>query len=261
VRIFIVASDEPIFLVPYVRRVIAECRQAIVGVGVHVPQRKRVPLRRLVATLLLGLIMSSPRQWLRLVGWKARDLAASLGVAATRHHLADVCRDAGVPWYRIDSVNTDSTIALLREHRVDVLLHQTPEILQGEVLRTPAVGVLNRHMSLLPAYRGAWPLYWQLANGEREVGISLHLVDEGIDSGAVVVQEAVTRQPGESAASLMARLFDRSVPLTCTALQRLSTGKPPAQPMAEGRIYRTPHPLDVLGFMFRRQMFRVSSAR
>jgi methionyl-tRNA formyltransferase len=261
VRIFIVASDEPIYLVPYLRRVIAECRQTIVGVGVHDPAHRRRPLGRLVSTLLLGLIMTSPRQWWRLLVWKARDLAASLGAAATTHHLADVCRDAGVPCVRVTSVNADSFIAVLRENGVDVLLHQTPEILKGAVIRTPAIGVLNRHLSLLPSYRGAWPLFWQLANGEREVGVSLHLVDEGIDSGAVVAQEAVTRRPGESAAALMARLFERSVPLTCAALQQLSAGRPAPQGMPQGRIYQTPTPAEILAFLFKRPVAAATSTR
>ena len=260
-RVFIVASDEPIYLVPYLRRVIEECRQTIVGVGVHDPAPKRVPLARLVSTMLLGLVMTSPRQWWRLIAWKVRDLAASLGAAATTHHLADVCRDAGVPCVRVTSVNADSFVAVLREGGVDVLLHQTPEILKGAVLRTPAIGVLNRHLSLLPSYRGAWPLFWQLANGEREVGISLHLVDEGIDSGAVVVQESVTRQRRESAAALMARLFDRSVPLTCAALQRLSAGRPVSQAMPQGRIYKTPTPMEILTFVFKRPQAAASSTR
>jgi hypothetical protein len=173
VRVFIVASDEPIYLVPYLRRVIQECRQAIVGVAVHAPAHTRQPLGRLISTGLLGLIMTSPRQWWRLLAWKVRDLAASLGAASTRHHLADVCREAGVPCVRVTSVNADSFIAVLRDRGVDVLLHQTPEILKGAVLRTPNIGVLNRHLSLLPSYRGAWPLFWQLANGDapaRRVG-------------------------------------------------------------------------------------------
>lgn len=260
-RLFVVSSDEPLYLVPYVRRVITECGATVVGVGVHEPARKRVPFGRLISTVLLGLIMTSPRQWWRLLAWKVQDLAASLGAAATTHHLADVCRDAGVPCLRVTSVNADSFIAVLRDRGVDVLLHQTPEILKGAVLRTPNIGVLNRHLSLLPSYRGAWPLFWQLANGEREVGISLHLVDEGLDSGAVVAQEAVTRQRGESAAALMARLFDRSVPLTCTALRQLSAGRPVSQGTPQGRIYKTPTPMEIMAFVFKRPQAAASSTR
>jgi folate-dependent phosphoribosylglycinamide formyltransferase PurN len=258
-RVFLVGSDEPLYLVPYLQRVIAECAVTIVGVGVHTPRPHRVSWSRRLATALLGLVMTTPRQWLRLLLWKMQDLAAAVGVARTTHHLADVCRRAGVPCVRVESVNADSFVSALRDQRVDVLLHQTPEILRGAVLQAPAIGVVNRHLSLLPAYRGAWPLFWQLANGDRDVGVSLHLVDEGIDSGAVIVQERVTRQPGESAARLMARLFDRSVPLTCTALRQLGAGKPAPPPPAGGRIYKTPGPMDVLAFIFKRP--GVASAR
>ena len=260
-RMFLVCSDEPLYLVPYIHRVITECSATVVGVGVHAPVRQRVRWSRLVSTLLLGLVMTTPRQWFQLLIWKLRDVAAALGLTRTRHHLADVCSRAGVPCMRVESVNSENFVNALREQGVDVLLHQTPEILRGPVLRAPAIGVMNRHLSLLPAYRGAWPLFWALANGDREVGVSLHLVDEGIDSGAVIVQESVTRQDGESAAALMARLFDRSVPLTCAALRQLTAGKPAPRPMTGGPVYKTPRPMEVLSFIFKRPMIRVSSTR
>jgi folate-dependent phosphoribosylglycinamide formyltransferase PurN len=251
-RVFLVGSDEPLYLVPYLKRVMTECGATIVGVGVHAPVPRRGSWSRLISTMLLGLVMTTPRQWLRLLMWKLRDAGAAVGLTRTNHHLADVSRQAGVPCVRVESVNAESFVTSLREQRVDVLLHQSPEILRGDVLRAPAIGVVNRHLSLLPAYRGAWPLFWQLANGDREVGVSLHLVDEGIDSGAVIVQESVTRRPGESPAALMARLFDRSVPLTCAALRQLGAGKPASPPPAGGRVYKTPGPMDVLAFIFKR---------
>jgi folate-dependent phosphoribosylglycinamide formyltransferase PurN len=252
--VFIVASDEPVYLVPYLRGVIHECRARIVGVGVHMPARRRISLHRTLSLALLSLLVVSPRQWWRLAMWKCADALAAVGIGRTRHHLADVCREAGIPLQQVGSVNADVFVAWLREQRIDVLFHQTPEILRAPVLQAPAVAVLNRHMSVLPAYRGAWPLFWQFADGETEVGVSFHVVDEGIDSGAIVVQEAVTRRPGESMAAVLARLFERAVPLTCTAFDRLARGKPegcvPADGASSGVVYRTPTAGQILRYLF-----------
>ena len=258
-RVFIVASDEPIFLVPYLRRVIQQCRPLIVGVGVHTPAPKTIRLRRMMALGLLALLVLSPRQWARLLYLKWRDALAGLGIRHTDHHLADVCREAGVPVRAVASVNAETFAQHLIEQRVDVLLHQTSEILRGPVLSAPAIAVVNRHLSLLPAYRGAWPIFWQVANGESEVGISLHVVDEGIDSGAVVVQEAIRRQPHESMSSLLGRLFERSVPLTCMAFETLRAGRPAPQPAASGPVYKTPTATQILRYLFtpRRETFGV----
>lgn len=248
-RVFIVASDEPVFLVPYVRRVIEECRPMIVGVGVHRPAGRRMPLNRMMSLGLLALVTLSAGDWLRLVYWRARDVLARIAGMSTHHHLADCCREADVPVRPVTSVNADDFVAFLREQRIDVLFHQTPEILRDAVLQAPAIAVLNRHMSMLPAYRGAWPIFWQLANREPQVGISFHIVDAGIDSGAVVVQEAVARNGRESMAALLKRLFARAVPLTRVAFERLQKGKPERELLTPDHVYRTPSPVDVLRYI------------
>ena len=257
-RVLIVASDEPVYLGPYLRRVIDECREMIVGVAVHAPDSRRSNLRKWPALALLAALMMSRRQWWQLVVWKCADAIAITGLLRTRHHLADICRDAGVPVQRISSVNADSFVAFVRDQHIDVLFHQTPEILRPPVLRAPSIAVLNRHMSLLPSYRGAWPIFWQLANGEKVVGITLHIVDEGVDSGAIVVQEALTRRKGETMAALLARLFDRAAPLTRVAFERLRLGAAAAAAV-DGRragnvvepsaVYKTPTAREVMRYM------------
>ena len=81
--------------------------------------------------------------------------------------------------------------------------------------------VVNVHPSLLPAYPGRTPLEDALAAGEREVGVSVHLVDEGIDSGPILAQEPVPVQYDESVEQLRARVQaveHRLLPETVLAL-------------------------------------------
>ena len=251
-RVFIVASDEPVFLVPYLRRVIEECRPMIVGVGVHHPVGTRTPPARTLSIALLALLTLSAGDWLRLLYWRLRDLVSRVTGLPTHHHLADYCRQTQIPVRDVASVNAGEFVDYLREQHVDVLFHQTPEILRGDVLNAPRIAVVNRHMSLLPKYRGAWPIFWQLANGESEVGISFHVVDDGIDSGGVILQEAMRRNRHESMASLLKRLFARAVPLTRIAFERLHAGTPPAPPVpadAGVTTFKTPAPIDVLRYI------------
>jgi folate-dependent phosphoribosylglycinamide formyltransferase PurN len=254
VRIFIVASDEPFYLVPYLRRVIARCTPSVVGMAVHAPVVKRRNLKRSLSMMLLAMLILPVRQWLRLVMWAGRDALAGLGLARTDHHLADVCREFDIPVRRISSVNAPEFVEFLQSEQVDVLFHQSPEILRAPVLRAPRIAVLNRHMSLLPAYRGAWPIFWQLANDEPEVGVTFHIVDEGIDSGAIVARQAVRRERNESMSALMQRLFDIAVPLTCEALARLADGRREGAAVTGGAVYKTPTPGQILRYVFKRPM-------
>jgi methionyl-tRNA formyltransferase len=75
-------------------------------------------------------------------------------------------------------------------------------ILRGPFLAVPRLGSINVHPSLLPAYRGPYPLRWALANGERRIGVTTHFVDSGIDSGPILLQRIIDVRPGATERSL-----------------------------------------------------------
>ena len=253
-RVFIVASDDPFYLVPYLRGVLQRCAPVVVGMGVHAPASKRRSLQRSLSTLLLALLMVPMRRWWQPLLWALRDALAAIGVANSAHRIADLGREFDIPVRRVASVNAPDFVEFIRAQQIDVLFHQTPEILRAAVLGAPRVAVLNRHMSPLPAYRGAWPIFWQLANDEPEVGITFHVVDEGIDSGAIVVQQRLRREGNESMAALMQRLFDAAVPLTCDAFSRLAQGPLGGAAPAGGVVYRTPTPAQIVRYILRRPL-------
>lgn len=79
-------------------------------------------------------------------------------------------------------------------------------ILPNALLSIPAFGALNVHPSLLPRYRGATPIQAALLAGDRESGVTIMLMDEGMDTGEVVLQERVAIEDAESYGSLHDRL-------------------------------------------------------
>jgi methionyl-tRNA formyltransferase len=79
-------------------------------------------------------------------------------------------------------------------------------------------GALNLHPSLLPAYRGPTPLFWQLRAGERETGITLHQVDEGLDTGSIVEQAPVELVAGASQEDIETLLAEVGAGLLVKAL-------------------------------------------
>jgi folate-dependent phosphoribosylglycinamide formyltransferase PurN len=258
VKLFIVAVDEPIYLNPYIRGVMDRCGGEVVGVAIYRPRRvrwTRLRVRRAISHALLTPLVFSPRDLASLIWWR---LCAAVGWPAGKS-LAEICASRGVSCTTLATANAPEFVARLRELGVDVLLHQSPEILRGEVLRAPTIGVLNRHLSMLPAYRGAWPVFWQFVKGESRLGITVHLVDEGIDTGAVLEQVAVERRSGETLASAHRRLFTHAVALTADALARLARGDGGTRPDAQSTVcYHTPTPFEVLAFIFSRRRSSVS---
>ena len=88
------------------------------------------------------------------------------------------------------SVNQDPLINQLEELKPDVLVSVSAnEIFRERIRAVAPLGILNLHTSLLPRNRGLMPSFWVLANGDKETGVSVFQVDEGIDSGPILVQK------------------------------------------------------------------------
>src|SRR5688572_9369629 len=81
-------------------------------------------------------------------------------------------------------------------------------ILPPAILSLPPHGCINVHASLLPKYRGAGPIQWAIINGETETGITTMLMYEGMDTGAILLQEAITITPVDTHDTLSPRLAE-----------------------------------------------------
>lgn len=97
----------------------------------------------------------------------------------------------------------------LREHQIDlVCLAGFMRILSPEFTTQFAGRILNIHPSLLPKYRGLHPQARALAAGESESGCTVHYVDAGVDTGAIVLQRAVPILANDTEATLSARILE-----------------------------------------------------
>ena len=90
------------------------------------------------------------------------------------------------------SINHKESIELIKSYKPDLLI----SILGNEIFKKPIInlaeqGCLNLHTALLPKYRGLMPSFWVLKNDEKFTGVSVFFVDEGIDSGPIIVQKKI----------------------------------------------------------------------
>jgi methionyl-tRNA formyltransferase len=99
-----------------------------------------------------------------------------------------------IPIIRLNkSINSLSSVSRIQEYRPDLLISiQGNEIFKKPIITLAAEGCLNLHTALLPKYRGLMPTFWVLKNREEKTGVSVFFVDEGIDSGPILVQREVT---------------------------------------------------------------------
>ncbi|MBN1824740.1 MAG: methionyl-tRNA formyltransferase [Candidatus Eisenbacteria bacterium] len=113
-------------------------------------------------------------------------------------------------------------------------------ILKPPFLALPPRGCVNAHASLLPAYRGAAPIERAILEGETETGITTMLIDEGLDTGEMLLREKTPIGEGETAGELAERLARIGGRLLVETLDRLERGDCPREPQREERATHAP---------------------
>ena len=97
-------------------------------------------------------------------------------------------------------------------------------ILPGSFLSIPYVGAINIHASLLPKYRGPAPIQWAIINGEQETGVTTMWMDEGMDTGDILLSSKVPIRPEDTSRSLHRRLAEVGAQLLIETLTKLKSG-------------------------------------
>lgn len=109
-------------------------------------------------------------------------------------------------------------VAWVRELKPDLLvLAFVTEFAPLEMIRSATRGGINYHPSLLPKYRGGSAINWAVISGERETGVTIHQIDEGVDTGPIILQEKVDIHPDDTVKSLY---FEKLYPLGIKLIAR-----------------------------------------
>jgi methionyl-tRNA formyltransferase len=111
------------------------------------------------------------------------------------------------------------------------------QLLPLEILVLPKFGCINIHASLLPQYRGAAPINWAIMNGETKTGITIMLMDEGMDTGPLLLQIEVAITAEDTAGSLSQKLSEVGADAALQALRRLLEGELKPRPQTGDTSY------------------------
>lgn len=103
------------------------------------------------------------------------------------------------------------------------------KILPKEVLETPKYGCINVHGSLLPKYRGAAPIQWSILNGDKTTGVTTIYMDEGMDSGDMILKKEVEIGENETTGELWDRLSKIGADLLVKTLKEIENGTAPRE--------------------------------
>jgi methionyl-tRNA formyltransferase len=136
-----------------------------------------------------------------------------------------VAERAGIPVLQPLKIRTPDFLQALSDWKPDLIaVAAYGRILHTPILKLPPMGCVNVHGSLLPKYRGAAPVQWAVINGETETGITTILMDEGMDTGPMLLQEKLEILPDDSAGTLAPRLAELGGRLLVETIARLKAG-------------------------------------
>ncbi len=151
-------------------------------------------------------------------------------------------QELGIAVVQPKRVRDPEFIGILRKMGPEaIIVAAYGQILPKEILTLPKFGCINIHASLLPAYRGAAPINWAIIRGERETGITIMLMDEGMDTGAILMQESIPIGPDDTAGALTEKLAPLGAKLITSAIPLLASGK--LAPVAQDGTKATMAPL------------------
>lgn len=131
----------------------------------------------------------------------------------------------GIDYLPISNVNSPDSINQLSEYGADLFVSMSfNQILKAEILLTAPLGFINCHAGDLPFYRGRNILNWALINDAKELGVTVHYVDEGIDTGDIIVQAVEPITDEDDYSTLLERAIELCADLLFHAVSEISDG-------------------------------------
>jgi methionyl-tRNA formyltransferase len=145
----------------------------------------------------------------------------------------EAARAHGIECFQPKNLKSEEIDSKIREIGADaVVVVAYGKLIPERLLEIPEHGFVNLHPSLLPRHRGPSPIQWALVCGDRVTGVTTMQIDEGMDTGPILLQTRVAIEAGETAETLAPRLADIGGDLVIRTLDQLEEGtvKPRPQP-------------------------------
>lgn len=150
-----------------------------------------------------------------------------------------------IPVYQVSRLTASEVAQALAQWQADVACVACfPWRIPASLLRVPPHGFLNVHPSLLPDYRGPYPLFWMFRNGEQRFGVTIHLMDEHLDTGDIVAQAEVDLPDGVSGEEADRVLAQYGGELLAEVLESIARGTLTRRPQTGGHYGPPPLPGD-----------------
>jgi folate-dependent phosphoribosylglycinamide formyltransferase PurN len=171
-------------------------------------------------------------------------------VSAAGNRTIEIAEKLGLSVYEVENFHSETAIAMMRKTNADLGIIYGTNIIKERVFSIPKLGSINLHQGLAPHYRGGPPIFWELFNGEKEVGITAHFVVAKVDTGDIIHQKTVPLDYDfaygtafeEFITSFQLGLREESANLVAESVKLIASGDVQRKPqdISIGKRYRLP---------------------
>ena len=150
-------------------------------------------------------------------------------------------KEHAIQAYTPQNVNNPDLVNTFRELQPDLItVISYRQILRKPIIDIPTLGVINLHGALLPKFRGGSPINWALIKGEKETGVTIHYIDEGVDTGPIIKQSAIPIAYDDTVVTLFDKVTQAGFEIFQDVIGYFESGDVPKKTniKADGSYYR-----------------------
>ncbi|MEK6678926.1 MAG: methionyl-tRNA formyltransferase [Nitrospirota bacterium] len=169
------------------------------------------------------------------------DKPSGRGKRLTPPPIKVLALNSGVKILQPERLKDEAFLNALKEINPDIIVVAAyGKILPKDIIQLPRYGCINVHASLLPKYRGAAPINWAIINGEKETGITIMQMDEGLDTGGILLQKGIEITKEDTAETLTNKLSKIGAGLLIEGLNAIEKGEIKAIPQDNSKASYAP---------------------
>jgi len=250
-RIFLLVGNERTYQPIIYERIIQGLPNEVVGIGV-VPYTSSKAIRRRLYQFMWNFYgpFHFFRKGLQVAWCTFLNKLEPLFRFSRPYSMHELARKYRIPCIEAQSPNSPDFLAKVRALEPDLILNGQGHLLKREIINLPRIGIINKHAGLLPKYRGVFPIFWAMLNGEREFGITIHYINEKWDDGDIIVQERHPIHKDDTFNGLYGIVKERTAPLYLKALECIEQGESARpNPAEQGSYFSYPTRDDIREFM------------
>lgn len=166
------------------------------------------------------------------------DKARGRGGKVSYTPVKEKALEYGIEVFQPVRIRDEENVKMLAKYKPDIIVVAAfGQILSKDILDIPEYGCVNIHASLLPRWRGAAPIQSAIIEGDKQSGVTIMQMDEGLDTGDMIISEAVDITPDETGGSLHDKLAEVGGKLIISALNLIKEGKAVRTPQGDDYTY------------------------